>query len=224
MSKTLRTINLPTLSGTQTTIPDDWVEPLKSVGFTIDKTEDTNRIFWKNSIFGIKVGNGVLQLTRWGTVDTNMENIVTLSQSANWTFAYYPYGEGIIFGFAPTGTNAYITHGILMPRHNNELHACVGVAKIGLGTNSPTVLPNIQGAFTGCHTSEKVLLTKVYDAGSNDFRDDVYYTIVAPMIAAYSSFRSNISGKDILLIKNTNANSNYPLICFDMALIPEDEE
>lgn len=225
MSKTLRYLSLPTISGSQNSIPDSWVEPLQSVGFTIDKSTDANRMFWKDCTFCLKILNNTIMLVRFGTTDVVITNVMqNLGGTPNITFTYYPYGEGLIFGFVPTGTNTYLVGAILPPRHLGELNVAVCNNLIAMGTNTPTAVPSPQSYYTGCLTSDTVMLEKIFDSGANSFRDDVYLSSVNPLAQGFASYRATISGKDILLLRIVNNNANTRLFGFDMALVPEDEE
>ena len=222
MSKSIRTVTLPAGSST-TEVPDEWVAPLTAIGFTIDKENDPKHAWWKDNLFGLYFNNTVTVVRK--TAPTT--SLATILSNVTFTTAgikimYMPYFDGIVFDMYGSGqANPGLRFGILQPDKtgHHDIFYQAGAIMI-FGSINPAATPALFNYATGESPSDVVVLSKVWD--TDDFRNDIYYTSVAPV--GYSSIvvRATISGKDMMLMKGASLN-NSPFFAIDMAGVPEDE-
>lgn len=222
MSKSIRVVTLPAGSST-TELPDEWVDPLTAIGFTIDKENDPKHAWWKDNMFGLYF-NSTVTIVRKTAPTSAVINLLggVAFTTAGIKFLYMPYYNGILFDmYGPSQANPGLRAGILQPDKTGHHDICylAGSAMV-FGTNTPQAIPALFNVVTGDSPSDVVLLSKIWD--TDDFRTDIYFTSVAPVGHSNLVVRSTISGKDMMLMKGANT-GNLPFFAIDMAGVPEDE-
>ena len=223
MSKSIRVVTLPAGSST-TELPDEWVDPLTAIGFTIDKENDPKHAWWKDNMFGLFFSGGVTIVKKTAPTSAIINLLVgnVPFTTAGIKFLYMPYYNGILFDmYGPGQANPGLRAGILQPDKAGHHDICylAGYTMV-FGTNTPQQVPALFNAVTGDSPSDVVLLSKIWD--TDDFRTDIYFTSVAPVGHSNLVVRSTISGKDMMLMKGANT-GNLPFFAIDMAGVPEDE-
>ena len=224
MSKSIRTIILPTTS-TTTELPNEWVDDFIAVGFTIDKEEDSKHAWWKDNMFGLYFNNNTVSIVRKSSPTTTLLNLTTNLPftTEGIRFCYMPYYDGILFDFYGTTQSPLLGFGILEPKKAGQNYIAFQAGSyVHIGNNNSQNMANMAvfNAYTGNSPTDTVLLSKIWD--TNDFRDDIFFTTVAPLGIINGNFRSQISGRDMFLMKRSGT-ANGSFFAIDMAGVPEDE-